>query len=248
MSDQRSFDPTTVPVKPAATVMLIRDTDGAGVEVFMLRRTLAAVFGSGMYVFPGGKVEGADGDDIDRAHRLAAIRECFEEAGVLLATAAATGEHIADGHPALTHRDAIHDGTAELLALCAEHDLVPTIEELAWVSHWITPVGEARRFDTRFYLAPAPPEQTSVHDDNETIASFWTRPAEALERQAAGELTMMPPTIKNLQFLAGFASVAEAMAHAATMPPPECILPKIVMRDGQIRGVLLPGEPGYDDL
>jgi hypothetical protein len=125
---------------------------------------------------------------------------------------------------------------------------VPTIEELAWVSHWITPVGEPRRFDTRFYLAPAPPEQTSVHDDNETIASFWTRPAEALERQAAGELTMMPPTIKNLQFLAGFASVAEAMAHAATMPPPDCILPKVVVRDGQIRGVLLPGEPGYDDL
>ena len=248
MSDQRSFDPTTVPVKPAATVMLIRDTSAGGVEVFMLRRTLAAVFGSGMYVFPGGKVEGADGDDIDRAHRLAAIRECFEEAGVLLATAAATGEHIADGHPALAHRDAIHDGTAELLALCAEHDLVPTIEELAWVSHWITPVGEPRRFDTRFSLAPAPPEQTSVHDDNETIASFWTRPAEALERQAAGELTMMPPTIKNLQFLAGFASVAEAMAHAATMPPPDCILPKVVVRDGQIRGVLLPGEPGYDDL
>jgi 8-oxo-dGTP pyrophosphatase MutT (NUDIX family) len=248
MSDQRSFDPTTVPVKPAATVMLIRDTAGEGVEVFMLRRTLAAVFGSGMYVFPGGKVEGADGDDIDRAHRLAAIRECFEEAGVLLATAAATGEHIADGHPALAHRDAIHDGTAELLALCAEHDLVPTIEELAWVSHWITPVGEPRRFDTRFYLAPAPPEQTSVHDDNETIASFWTRPAEALERQAAGELTMMPPTIKNLQFLAGFASVADAMAHATTMPPPDCILPKVVVRDGQIRGVLLPGEPGYDDL
>jgi 8-oxo-dGTP pyrophosphatase MutT (NUDIX family) len=248
MSDQRSFDPTTVPVKPAATVMLIRDTDAGGVEVFMLRRTLAAVFGSGMYVFPGGKVEGADGDDVDRAHRLAAIRECFEEAGVLLATAAATGAHIADGHPALGRRHDIHDGTAELLALCAEHDLVPTIEELAWVSHWITPVGEARRFDTRFYLAPAPPEQTSVHDDNETIASFWTRPAEALERQAAGELTMMPPTIKNLQFLAGFATVAEAMAHAATMPPPECILPKVVVRDGQVRGVLLPGEPGYDDL
>lgn len=248
MSEQRSFDPTTVPVKPAATVMLIRDTDAGGVEVFMLRRTLAAVFGSGMYVFPGGKVEGADGDDVDRAHRLAAIRECFEEAGVLLATAASTGEHIADGHPALGRRHDIHDGTAELLALCAEHDLVPTIEELAWVSHWITPVGEARRFDTRFYLAPAPPEQTSVHDDNETIASFWTRPAEALERQAAGELTMMPPTIKNLQFLAGFATVAEAMAHAATMPPPECILPKVVVRDGQIRGVLLPGEPGYDDL
>jgi hypothetical protein len=109
-------------------------------------------------------------------------------------------------------------------------------------------VGEQRRFDTRFYLAPAPVDQTSVHDDNETIASLWTRPLDALQRQAAGELTMMPPTIKNLQFLAEFTSVAEAMAAAVDMPPPSCILPKIVFRDGEIRGVLLPGEAGYDEL
>lgn len=229
--------------------MLIRDHEsGEGIEVFMLRRTLAAVFGSGMYVFPGGRVETHDGDDVEYAHRLAAIRECFEEAGVLLATHRATGAHVVDGHPALAERHAIHDGSAELLALCAAHDLVPTIDELVWVSHWITPIGEQRRFDTRFYLVPAPTEQTSVHDDNETIASLWVRPGDALQRQAAGELTMMPPTIKNLQFLSGFATVDDAMAAAAEMPPPSCILPKIQFVDGQIRGVLLPGDQGYDDL
>jgi 8-oxo-dGTP pyrophosphatase MutT (NUDIX family) len=249
VTDRPLLDPADVPIRPAATVMLIRDhAEGDGIEVFMLRRTLAAAFGSGMYVFPGGRVETHDGENVEHAHRLAAIRECFEEAGVLLATHRETGAHVVDGHPALAERHAIHDGSAELLALCEAHDLVPTIAEMAWVSHWITPIGEQRRFDTRFYLVPAPPEQTSVHDDNETIASLWVRPSEALARQAAGELTMMPPTIKNLTFLAGFGTVDEAMRVAVDMPPPPCILPKVQFVDGRIVGVLLPGEAGYDEL
>jgi len=249
MSEQRSFDPAQVPIRPAATVMLVRDIDGeAGVEVFMLRRTLAAAFGSGMYVFPGGRVETADGADLEAAHRLAAIRECFEEAGVLLAHHSTTGDTVVDGHPVLAARNGVYDGSLDLVALCTEHSLVPATEQLAWVSHWITPVGESRRFDTRFYLAPAPAGQSSTHDDNETIASLWIRPGEALARQAAGELTMMPPTIKNLRFLAEFENVAHAMEVAATMPPPECILPKIRFVDGAIAGVVLPGEPGYDEL
>lgn len=239
-----------VPVKLAATVMLVKDRENGarGVEVFMLRRTLAAAFGSGMYVFPGGKVETHDGEDLDRAHRLAAIRECFEEAGVLLAHDPA-GNTIVDGHPALAARVGVHDGTIDLLELCDEHSLVPAIEQLAWVAHWITPKGEnARRFDTRFYLAPAPRGQHSVHDDNETIASMWVTPQEALDRAAAGELIMMPPTVANLEFIAGFASVDEAMATARELPPPPCILPRIVFVDGRIAGVKLPGEVGYDEI
>jgi 8-oxo-dGTP pyrophosphatase MutT (NUDIX family) len=225
MSDRSQQEP--VPVRPAATVMLVRDReDGAsGVEVFMLRRTLNAAFGSGMYVFPGGKVETHDGEDVERAHRLAAIRECFEEAGVLLA------------------------GDVDLLELCAEHGLTPAIEQLAWVAHWITPKGEgARRFDTRFYLAPAPAGQHSVHDDNETIASMWVSPTDALARAQAGELMMMPPTVANLRFIADFATVADAMTAANELPAPPCILPKIVFVDGKIAGIKLPGEPGYDEI
>jgi 8-oxo-dGTP pyrophosphatase MutT (NUDIX family) len=242
-----------VPVKLAATVMLVRDRAAAGtgpdgVEVFMLRRTLNAAFGSGMYVFPGGKVETHDGEDLERAHRLAAIRECFEEAGVLLAHDP-DGATVTDGHPALDARHGVHDGSVDLLELCAEHALVPAIEQLAWVAHWITPKGEgARRFDTRFYLAPAPAGQHSVHDDNETIASMWVQPREALDRAAAGELMMMPPTVANLEFLADFGTVAEAMATAKELPPPPCILPKIVFVDGKIAGIKLPGEPGYDEI
>lgn len=250
MSQTREYDPAAVPIRPAATVMLVRDAeahDEPGIEVFMLRRTLAAVFGSGMYVFPGGKVDKGDGDDVERAHRLAAIRECFEEAGVLLARNAA-GDFVDDGHPALDHREAIHDGTAELLALCAEHGLTPAIDELVWVAHWITPIGEQRRFDTRFYLVPAPGGQAHSHDESETIESLWVAPAEALRRQAAGELTMMPPTVKNLQFLAQHRTVEAVMAAAHALPEPPCILPRIRFVDGAIAGVVLPGEPGYDDL
>jgi 8-oxo-dGTP pyrophosphatase MutT (NUDIX family) len=245
----RTFDPAIVPVRPAATVMLVRDAPGgAGIEVFMLRRTLAAAFGSGMYVFPGGRVDEADGDSVERAHRMAAIRECFEEAGVLLARTA-DGHHPADGHPVLAERHGVHDGTVDLLDLCRRHELTPAFDEMVWVSHWITPIGESRRFDTRFYLVPAPPEQSSVHDDSETIASLWTSPADALARHAAGELMMMPPTIANLRVLAASSSVAEAMAAAHAAPPPECILPRLRRAaDGKLAGVVLPGEAGYDEL
>jgi 8-oxo-dGTP pyrophosphatase MutT (NUDIX family) len=123
----------SIPAKPAATVMLLRDTD-AGIEVFMLRRTTSAAFASGMYVFPGGKVDEADGRG-DPAYVIAAIRECFEEAGVLLARDEA-GITIADGHPALAHRHDVHDGTVDLVALCREHGLRPAVEE---------PLGHAGR-------------------------------------------------------------------------------------------------------
>jgi 8-oxo-dGTP pyrophosphatase MutT (NUDIX family) len=165
-----------MPAKPAATVMLLRDADtDEGIEVFMLRRTKAAAFAGGMYVFPGGKVEEADGDG-DDGYAIAAIRECYEEAGVLLATDAG-GRMVADGHPALSYRQAVYDGTIDLRQLCAQHGLTPALDRLVWISHWITPVGEApRRFDTRFFVAAAPPDQSSHHDDNETIASAWVRP------------------------------------------------------------------------
>ena len=215
----------------------------------MLRRTLGAAFGSGMYVFPGGRVEQSDGEDVDHAHRVAAIRECFEEAGVLLALDE-SGRHVSDGHPALDARQGVYDGTVDLVELCAEHHLEPAVGELAWVSHWVTPKGESpRRFDTRFYVAPAPTEQASTHDDNETIDSAWMRPSDALARHAAGELTMMAPTIANLRFLSRFDSVDEAMDASHRMPPPPCILPKTRFdSDGQFVGVSIPGDPDYDSL
>jgi 8-oxo-dGTP pyrophosphatase MutT (NUDIX family) len=258
VTDQSALPPndeqTAVVVRPAATVMLIRDVERTGrsrpgIQVFMLRRTLGAAFGSGMYVFPGGRVEASDGEDIDHAHRVAAIRECFEEAGVLLALDG-DGRHVSDGHVALDARQAVYDGSIDVLDLCREHGLELAVDELAFVSHWITPKGEtARRFDTRFYVAPAPPEQDHTHDDNETIDSLWISPADALDRQAAGDMTMMPPTIMNLQFLSGFDSVTDAMTASHRMPPPPLILPKLRKNpDGTYTGVSMPGDDDYDLL
>jgi 8-oxo-dGTP pyrophosphatase MutT (NUDIX family) len=233
--------------KPAATVMLLRDAT-SGIEVFMLRRTKSAAFAGGMYVFPGGKVDEADGQG-DPGYVVAAIRECFEEAGVLLATDE-DGDMVADGHPALAHRYAVHDGTVDLLVLCAEHRLRPAIDHLVWVSHWITPLEESpRRFDTRFFIAIAPPAQTSRHDDTETIASTWIRPRDALRREADGMLGMMPPTIKSLEYLAAHHDAHEVMASARRLGRPEPILPKLRRNaDGRITGVSLPSDDDYADL
>jgi len=237
---------TEVPVKPAATVMLLRDTS-EGLEVFMLRRTNSAVFAGGMYVFPGGKVDAADGEG-DEGFRVAAVRECYEEAGVLLAVDA-DGRSVRDGHPALAHRDGVYDGTVDMRALAAAHGLRLHTDALVWMSHWITPKGETtRRFDTRFFMVASPQGQHSHHDDNETVASMWVRPTDALDRFAAGELQLMPPTIANLQFLEPHGNVADAMAAARAVGTPPCILPRIRMVDGRMAGIAMPGEADYDSL
>ena len=236
-----------VPAKPAATVMLLRDTP-QGIEVFMLRRTTAAAFAGGMYVFPGGKLDVADGGG-DEGYVIAAIRECYEEAGVLLATDA-NGKMVSDGHPALAHRQAVYDGDVDLRALCVEHHLVPAVADLVWVSHWITPTGESpRRFDTRFFMAVAPLEQSSRHDDNETIASAWVRPGDALHQHEQGELMMMPPTIKNLEFVGSYRDAESAMTAARRLGQPSPILPKLRRdADGRVCGISLPDDADYGDL
>jgi 8-oxo-dGTP pyrophosphatase MutT (NUDIX family) len=295
--------------KPAATVMLIRNVGegagesavttaaaGSGVEVFMLRRTPKAAFASGMYVFPGGKCDpgddwaaadgGAAGDEgSETAARVAAIRECYEEAGVLLAVDR-DGGSLSDGHAALAHRDEVYSGALPLRKLMSDYGVTPMIDDLAWVAHWITPRGESsRRFDTRFYLAVQPAGQSSHHDDNETVASEWVRPADAIAHVEAGEWMMMPPTVSMLRFLAGHPDTSSAISAGRAIGTPPTILPKILFAtddagdnagegtDGgaarsplkgeinsaqagsaatpgarRIIGVVLPGEPGYDDL
>jgi 8-oxo-dGTP pyrophosphatase MutT (NUDIX family) len=231
--------------------MLLRDADAgadAGLEVFMLRRTTAAAFAGGMYVFPGGRVDDVDGQG-DAGYVTAAIRECFEEAGVLLARDE-NGTLVTDTHPVLRHRHDVHDGTTDLISLCSEHRLQLARDDLVWVSHWITPVGESsRRFDTRFFVAVAPPGQTSRHDDNETIASTWVRPSDALRQAASGELMMMPPTIVSLEYLAAHPDAASALAAARQLDRPQPILPKLRRNAaGRVSGISLPSDDDYADL
>lgn len=265
-----SFDPTTVEVCPAATVMLVRDLDDAedpGIEVFMLRRTTKTSFAAGMYVFPGGRVDGADGadeiapfceglDDADASAQLnldsgglaywvASVRECFEEAGLLLAERR-------DGMPLDLHdhdRHAIHDGTMSMAELCHRDDLVLNLSTTHYVAHWVTPFGERRRFDTRFFLAEAPPNQEGLHDDKETIDSLWVQPSEALRMHADRELMMLPPTIASLKFLEPHRTSADAVAAGEAAGPPPRILPKIKFSpEGKMIGIAMPWDPGYDEL
>ena len=270
------FDPDTVPVKPAATVLLVRDAEGGGIEVFMLRRTFTAAFASGMFVFPGGKVDELDGiaeigeicdglTDAEAsgllgvpsgglAYWVAAVRECFEEAGVLLARHAGTGEVIRFDDDAIAaqfqaERENIHDGSVALLELCKRENLHITTDEIHYVSHWITPKGERRRFDTRFFVARAPAAQDPLHDDGETIESMWIRPEDAIRRWKEGDLMLMPPTAANIEFLLPHRTTDEVLTAAAKVGVPTTILPKLkVDSDGRVTGILMPGQPGYDEL
>ena len=273
---EEPFDPATVPVKPAATVLLIRDADDGGIEVFMLRRTFSAAFASGMFVFPGGKVDDVDGmEDIAEicdgltdehassllglpngglAYWVACIRECFEEAGVLLARHETTGDVVRFDAPEVierfnTERHNIHDGSIALLDLCAQEGLRLTTDDIHYVSHWITPMGEKRRFDTRFFIARAPAAQEPLHDDGETIESFWIKPEEAIRRSHEKDLMLMPPTKANIEFLLPHKTTEEVMAAASKVGTPQTILPKIkIDSDGRVTGIAMPGDSDYDAL
>lgn len=232
-----------VPVQPAATVMLVRDCDEYNdLEVFLLRRNVGSVFGGGMFVFPGGRVDPSDRhasaeaacagltdatasqvlglDCGGLAYWIAALRECFEEAGVLLARSIATGEEVHFGDVATHDRHAIarhliHAGSVSLADFCEAEGLRLMTNEMRYVSHWATPRGSPRRFNTRFFIARNPQGQQPRHDRGETVESLWVRPTVALDRERRGELEMMTPTIASLQFLTQFRSALGAMGSNA---------------------------------
>ena len=256
MAPHDEFDPASVAIRPAATVMLLRDTFGP-LEVFMMRRTTKAAFAGGMYVFPGGAVDVADGDGDssrgDTSYEMASIRECFEEAGVLLACdgdGCTVRFDAPDVQARFTaYRHVVHAGERSMTSVLDAEGLTPRLGDLAWVAHWITPFGEVRRFDTRFYVAAMPDDQDPLHDDVETVDSLWVEPSVALERAMAGELLMLPPTTANLRFLADHGSVDHALDAARRVGTPPRILPKVVWGDdGRIVNLLMPGDDGYDAI
>ena len=258
--------------RPAATVIIARDTDD-GLEVFMMRRTEQMVFVGGNYVFPGGGLEPADSDphwaslcdglddaDANRllelnegglAYWIAALRECFEESGLLLCRDR-RGELV-------THDDTVLAGwrasrRADLIAgrvgfaeLLREHHLRPALDQVAYFSHWITPVGAPRRYDTRFLVTAVPLNQTASHDGDESDHHHWIRPADALERQKKGEIQMIVPTIETLKTLAQFPDSAALMAYARTPRDIPVILPRRATgRDGSRS--LRPGDAPYAEV
>jgi 8-oxo-dGTP pyrophosphatase MutT (NUDIX family) len=266
-----------VPTRDAATVMLVRDapaSDG-GVEVFMLRRNLQSDFVGGAYVFPGGAVDPHDRhanlepvctgrSDADASTQLgidtgglafwvAAIRECFEEAGVLLAY----DEHrnlvrFTDDPETearfLIHRKAVDTGERRLVDICLDEGLTLAVDTMYYFSHWITPEGAPRRYDTRFFVARAPDGQAPLHDNREVIANLWISPRTALERHKAGEYDLIFPTMRSLVALAQFASADELLQHAAAVNDVPAIQPRIVADEGGGFRIVLPDDPEYQQV
>lgn len=261
--------PAVVP-RPAATTLIVRD-GAAGLEVLMVRRSLQASFMPGSYVFPGGAVDAADGspahaaacdESVDQLTRrigrvtqvgeqalactVAALRECFEECGLWLG---APDHHaLADGGWARL-RERLHAG--ETLAALAEAAGAPlaTSALQPW-SHWVTPVGLPKRFDTLFFVARAPAGQVPEVDAGETTALAWVHPPAAVAAQARGEFQMEFATMRTVESLLPFATAGSGalLAHAAAHASLPALHPRLqCSTDGRILGVLLPGQPGYDE-
>jgi 8-oxo-dGTP pyrophosphatase MutT (NUDIX family) len=214
---------TLTRVRDAATVVLLRD-GGAGIEAWLLTRVRQMVFAPGMTVFPGGRVEAGDADlpwegriptslaarfgcdvTVARAVVGAAVRETFEETGVLLTVpSVALDEARAD----------VEGGRVSFGSLLRTHGLAIDAEALHPWARWITPSGEARRYDTRFFVAALPALARAQDVTTESSLATWVPVREALAGQSRGERALLPPTRHTLQSIAGFASVAEVLAAA----------------------------------
>jgi len=214
----------------AATIMLLRDGT-QGLEVFMVVRHHQIDFASGALVFPGGKADPQDSDprvlsrlsgydspsDEQSMLRAAAIREAFEESGILLARRQGGSPLVANGDLD-RWREGLNKHTLTLGDMLAEGDLQLACDDLARFSHWITPEFMPKRFDTHFYLARVPADQVAAHDGHENVDSVWISPQQVIEDARAGRRTVIFPTLSNVVRLAESRSVAEAFARAASSP------------------------------
>ena len=253
------------PTRDAATVVLLRDAvRRSGVEAYLLRRVKSMAFAGGMYVFPGGSVDPRDADhdmpwvgpspaqwtsiltaDVHLARALvcAAVRETFEESGVLLTCSASGALPVRVDADWEADRQALVDRTLSFSEFLEQRALAVHTESLRPWAHWITPEFEPRRFDTRFFVAALPDGQQARDVGGEADEAQWMHVDEALDRQAKGELAMLPPTIFTLSEIAAYDSVANVL-EAAVKRDVAPKLPKVVV-DGSAVRFLLPGDEGY---
>jgi 8-oxo-dGTP pyrophosphatase MutT (NUDIX family) len=255
--------------KNAATVILVRHSESAGWKVFLARRHHKQSFMAGAYVFPGGQLENYDkspellsyikkNPDFNPASVLqekelpeeealsfyiAAIRETFEEVGILLG-GSPSGDFVSFHDKNIRaryseHRRRLYASEITLSDIAREEGILFFPEVLVPYAHWITPEFEKMRFDTRFFLAKLPPEQRTVADATELTESLWVTPKKALEMHSGKEIMLMPPTLKTIEELCAFKSIDELFAACAQKE----IYPILPQLCGNF--VLLPHDPEY---
>lgn len=253
---------TKLPSEPrlSATILLLRDAPD--LQVLLVKRHYEIDFAAGALVFPGGKANEEDSDaawaalcdgrfdTVERAARISAIREAFEEAGILLARpAGARGTDAPLVGQDVTskldqYRGPVDRREVSFLELMREHGLVLALDTLVHFGHWITPTMMPKRFDTHFYLAPTPPNQVAEQDGRETTEAVWLGAQQALDMEAAGEATIIFPTRMNLGKLAEVSSTAEAIERFSAETVIS-VLP-VIGKDDDGRACLhIPKEAGY---
>ena len=244
-------------IKPAATILLLRDKPTF--EVLMVERHHQIDFASGALVFPGGKwhdadhdpawndhlIGGGDFDSDQRALRIAAIREVFEEAGVLLARTA-EGAMFAGEAASMEVRAAVDRGETSFLDVVKGLGVRLDLNALTVFARWITPAMMPKRFDTWFYLAVAPEDQLAACDGRETVDATWIEPAEAVRKAHSGERKVIFPTRMNLQLLAEAVNAGDATARARARTL-VTVLPVVEDRpEGKV--LVIPNDAGYGDV
>jgi glyoxylase-like metal-dependent hydrolase (beta-lactamase superfamily II)/8-oxo-dGTP pyrophosphatase MutT (NUDIX family) len=251
------------PPRAAATLVVVRDAPG-GLQVLLLCRAERGDHNSGAWVFPGGTVDKTDAqwrglcdgsDDAATSTRLGiaeggldyaitAIRECFEECGLLFARRA--GALLGDDSARLAPwRAPLNAGERSLGEFCAAEGLRLAVDELAYFSHWLTPLGRAKRYDTRFFVAVAPAGQTAQHDGTEMVGMHWLRPADALAR--SDSLKLMGPTRATLSAIGAFNDTAALMAYARGPRTVSLINPRIGAGSQGLRPVM-PHEHAWAEM
>lgn len=260
------FDPNTVPIRPAATVMLIDDRPD--LQLLMMERHANIVFAGGMWVFPGGSVDDEDGsiafqsivnDRTDEsasqlmgiekgglAYYIAAIRESFEEAGILLARHENEGHALSFAEKSTEtrfeeYRDQVNANEAEFINIISREQLLLDTADMHYIARWITPLGSPRRFDARFFIARTPKGQTPLHDNRETVHSQWMTPQEILQGFDEKKMNIMSPTLTMIKALSNFSSTEEVIAAAAANQSDQ----RVRVIEGT-QDIVLPGDEGYE--
>ena len=259
--------------KKAATVILLRDKKTEGFEVFLLKRHEKSSFMGGNFVYPGGRVDKDDGsleicsfakgmtfDEAQKilggtispeesfAHWIAAIRELFEEAGVLLAYDQKGNffqiKNRTEQEKFFNYRALLQRGGKTICQMAQEEKLLFALDQLHYYAHWITPEARSERFDTRFFLAQYPLGQEASHDQKETTAGIWITPSKALEENLKGEVMLSPPTLKTLEDLSRSKSIDDVF-HSVNEKDIQPILP-ILTKISDNPLIVFPWDPEYN--